>query len=169
MRYLYLKKDFADQEYFNKTYIAVSEIRELKSDIVYSGYFPRLKQTKYRGLQAFKQVIKRIDPKEKITEENKPKWLSLFKLVYDCKCSPMIINDYKCLLFEDTDVLKIKKYFVFDEDKMVISEAEPTTKLLDPCTSKEKIDCVLTYIKNEELDEKEIFELVRQILTLTTL
>ena len=77
----------------------------------------------------------------------------------------MIINDYKCLLFEDTDVLKIKKYFVFDEDKMVISEAEPTTKLLDPCTSKEKIDCVLTYIKNEELDEKEIFELVRQILT----
>lgn len=166
MQYIYLKKDFvADNDYFNKTYINVSEIRDIKNDIIYSGYFPRLKQTKYRGLQAFKQVIKRIDDSVRITEESKPKWLNCFKLVFDCKCTPMIINDNKCLLFEDTDMLKIKKYFDLDENEMVVSTTEPTSSFLDPMSSKDKIKIIMDYIVGEELQQQEVFDLVREILT----
>ena len=160
--YLYTKKD-SDSSYFDLVYKRVLSVSASKSDIIYTGFFPRLNDTKYRGQQAFKQLIKTLGGSAQLTESGKAEWIAVFKLCYDCQVSGIVINEVKTLVFE-SDPLKVKKYMVID-DGMTMTEEMPTSQHLEPMSSDDKLDVVYNYIVAEELTETETFKLIRLLLT----
>tara|TARA_R110002167_G_scaffold70722_1_gene199645 strand:+ start:694 stop:1179 length:486 start_codon:yes stop_codon:yes gene_type:complete len=160
--YLYTKKD-SDSTYFDKVYARVNSVNATKTDIIYTGFFPRLKETKYRGQQAFKQLVRSLDGEAHLTESGKAEWIAIFKLCYDCQVSGVIINEIKTLVFE-CDQLKVKKYMVID-DGMTMCEEMPTSQHLEPMSSQDHLDVVYNYIVAEELTETETFQLIRLLLT----
>jgi len=97
MKYiLYNKDNEENKQHFNNCIKSIKQINDLKADVIYNSSFPRLKESKYRGIQAFKKLIKKHYEKENkkdyikimanmIKDEgfNKNDCIELFKLIFD--------------------------------------------------------------------------------------
>lgn len=135
-------------------------IREHKEDIVYKSSIPRWKQTQLRGIQAFKELIKKLtdEPKIRFDEAIKNKWLNCFKMVYNYNCHSLNLNGCDCLTFDKVISLdEIKEKLNLEE--CVLGENEPN--LFEH--TDEFIESIFQYIMAEKLKEKDLIKLVNKI------
>tara|TARA_R100001509_G_scaffold153876_1_gene115079 strand:+ start:134 stop:637 length:504 start_codon:yes stop_codon:yes gene_type:complete len=162
MWYLSIKENAneAHQTKFNEIYSMVSMIRDYKEDIIYKSSIPRLKQTKLRGIQAFKEVVKKLTqhPKIKFDEATKNIWLNCFKIVYNYNSHALNVNNCECITFDKNITLdEIKEKLGLEE--CILGEKEPN------CFehTDEFVESIFQYIMAEKLKEKDLMKLVNKI------
>ena len=143
--------------------INIKKIAEHKSDIIYKASIPRLKQTQYRGIQAFKQLLKKINDDEKISYDNdfKNEWMKYFKLLYKYEAFPTIINGTKCILFNDNITTNTINELISIHDYELINE-EP--KLNFDVNKKDMIKICKEFIIAHELNRDDIIQLFLTLL-----
>jgi len=155
MKYYYLENDICEKDelYFLSIYNNIETIREHKEDVIYKSSIPRLKQSTIRGIQAFKQLLKRFDC-TKYDESIKLLWLTCFKLVYNFDCYSLNINGIKSIIF-NKDISKEKLQDLIKLNNYVYTAIEPN-KL--NCKNENMIYIATNYIINEGLTKDEIIE-----------
>jgi len=162
MKYYYLENDLEEDElYFLSIYDKIETIRDNKEDVIYKSSIPRLKQTSCRGIQAFKQLLKKLDSKIKYDESIKILWLSCFKLVYNFDCHSLNINGVKCIIF-NKDIDKEKLNDLIKLDNYAYTEIEPN-KLNN--NNDNIVSIATNYIINEGLTKDEIIEVFIKLLS----
>jgi hypothetical protein len=156
--YYYLHEDNLD---FNNMYFMIKIINDNKHNILYKSFIPRLKDTKYRGIQAFKQLLKFIlNDNIVLNAENKTTYLNCFKLVFHHSCFAMNINNKKTLLFNlNTKQEKIEEMLKFQNVYYGIT-APYNSKI----NKKDIIKICSEFIINYELDKEDIIELFIELL-----
>ena len=162
MFYLSLKESAnpAHQEKFNDIYELVKLIRENKEDFIYKSSIPRMKQTQLRGIQAFKELIKKVTDQTKIRfdEALKNKWLQCFKLVYNYNSHSLNINDCDCITFDKPITLQeLNERLQIQE--CILGESEPNHFE----HTDEFIESIFQYIMAEKLKDKDLIKLVNKI------
>ena len=138
----------------------VKLIRDHKEDIVYKSSIPRMKQTQLRGIQAFKELIKKLtdQPKIRFDEAVKQKWINCFKMVYNYNSHSLNINDCECITFDKhINLDEIKEKIGLEE--CVIGENEPNHYE----HTDEFIETIFQYIMGEKLKDKDLIKLVNKI------
>ncbi len=162
MLYLSIKENANDahQSNYNQIYSLIQMIRENKEDIIYKSSIPRLKQTKLRGIQAFKEVIKKLtqSSKLKFDEATKNLWLNCFKMVYNFNSHSLNLNNVNCITFDKSITIdQIKEKSNLEE--VVLGESEPNGFE----HTDEFIDTIFQYIMAEKLKPKDLIKLVNKI------
>lgn len=136
---------------FKNLYELIKLITEHKEDIIYKSSMPRLKQSKYRGLQAFKQLLNRIHDKQIILNETtKKEYLLGFKLVFNCGSTAFKTNKYDCIVCNHLDELTIKKYNL---NQFICSLTEP--KQNDEIKEDDKLKIIKDFISEYDLNMNE--------------
>lgn len=162
MLYSYLQENSNDavKDQFIEVYNIIKMIRENKEDLIYKSAIPRLKQTKLRGLPAFKEVIKKLkdEPKIKFDESSKYLWLGCFKLVYNYNTHALNLNGIECITFEKEITFKQIKDLV-KLDEFILDEKEPNLYTHDDAY----IDGIYKYIIDEGLTEKDLIKLINKL------
>jgi len=162
MLYLSLKENAneAHSNRFSDIYELIKLIRDNKEDFIYKSSIPRLKQTNLRGIQAFKELIKKVteEPKIRFDEAIKNKWLNCFKFVYNYNSHSLNINGCDCITFDKHLSLQDLCEKVGLED-CVIAEKEPNHFE----HTEEFIDNIFQYIMAEKLKDKDLIKLVNKI------
>jgi hypothetical protein len=156
-------KDNANEatiDQFNQVYKIVDLIRTNKDDLVYKSSIPRMKQTKLRGIQAFKEVIKKLldESKIKYDEKIKNKWLECFKIVYNYNSFALNINGVECITFDkeiSKDYIKEK----FNLDDIIYAENQPNNFE----HTEDFINAIFDYIMAEKLKEKDLIKLINKL------
>jgi len=164
MLYCFLKEESNDaiEAQFDCVYSIIKTIRENKEDIIYKSSIPRMKQTKLRGVQAFKEVIKKLsyDEKPKYDENIKCIWLKCFKMVYNFNSYALNLNARKCITFDkELTYSDIKEYL--NIENFELSKKEPNYLHHE----KEEIDAIFNYIKGEALSEKNLKKLIAKLFS----
>ena len=163
MYYLSLKENAnqAHKQRYCEILDLIKLIREHKEDFIYKSSIPRLKQTKLRGIQAFKELIKHVsDDKEKVRfdEALKNKWLNCFKLVYNYNSHSLNLNGCDCITFDkQINLQDLKERLSLEE--CVLGEQEPNHFE----HTDEFIEGIFQYIMAEKLKEKDLIKLVNKI------
>lgn len=105
MKYLYLNDDAVEENkcHYNAIYEKLALIDQFKADIIFKSSIPRLKQTNYRGIQAFKQLLKRFNNGTTINynEALKSIWLKCFKLYYKYEARSLCHQNNNCIVLND--------------------------------------------------------------------
>lgn len=162
MLYLSLKENANDahRTKYQEICEIVKTIRDQKEDIVYKSSIPRMKQTQLRGIQAFKELIKKLtdQPKIRFDEAVKQKWINCFKLVYNYNSHSLFLNGCECITFD--------KHITLDEvrekiglEECVLGENEPNHYE----HTDEFIETIFQYIMGEKLKDKDLIKLVNKI------
>jgi len=162
MHYYYLpeNEEAEEQLYFKAIYDNLNTIREHKEDIIYKSSIPRLKQTKARGIQAFKQLLKRLSNTTKYDESIKSLWLSCFKLAYTYDCYALNVNGIKTIIFnKEIEAEKLKQLIKLDS--YIYTNKEPNKEI----NKKELIKIVIDYIKNEDLSQADLIQVFIALLS----
>lgn len=140
---------------FENLYELVKLIADYKEDIIYKSSMPRLKQSKYRGLQAFKQLLNKIHEKQIILNETtKKQYLMGFKLVFNCGSSAFILNNHKVILCEYLDELTIKKYNL---NQFICSLNEPKSN--NEIKEEDKLKIIKDFIDEYDLSTNETLKI----------
>ena len=162
MYYLSIKENAnsAQQDKYQDIYQLIKTIRENKEDFIYKSSIPRLKQTNLRGIQAFKELIKKVTDQQKIRfdEALKNKWLNCFKLVYNYNSHSLNLNDCDCITFDKHISLQELNEKI-DLEECLISEKEPNHFE----HTEQFIDTIFQYILAEKLKDKDLIRLVNKI------
>ena len=163
MFYLSLKESAnpAHAERFKDIYELVKLIRENKEDFIYKSSIPRLKQTQLRGIQAFKELIKKVTDQNKIRfdEATKNKWLQCFKLVYNYNSHSLNINDCDCITF-DRPVTLQELNDKIQIQECILGENEPNHFE----HTDEFIETIFQYIMAEKLKDKDLIKLINKLV-----
>ena len=162
MYYLSLKESAnpSNQERYREVFDLLKLIRENKEDFIYKSSIPRLKQTQLRGIQAFKELIKKVLDQQKIRfdEGLKNKWLNCFKFVYNYNSHALNINDCDCITFDKQITLQdLKENLNLEE--CVLGDKEPNHFE----HTDEFIESIFQYIMAENLKDKDLIKLVNKI------
>ena len=162
MFYLSIKESANDahQEKFNEVFELIKLIRENKEDFIYKSSIPRLKQTQLRGIQAFKELIKKVLDQQKIRfdEALKNKWLQCFKLVYNYNSHSLNINKCDCITFDKQITLQeLKEKLQIEE--CVLAEKEPNHFE----HTDEFIETVFQYIMAEKFKSSDLIKLINKL------
>ncbi len=162
MLYLSIKEsaNLAHQEKYEDIYQLVKLIRDNKEDFIYKSSIPRLKQTNLRGIQAFKELIKKVTDQNKIRfdEGLKNKWLFCFKLVYNYNSHSLNLNDCDCITFDKhISLQELKEKIGLQE--CIISEQEPNHFE----HTDEFIETIFQYIMAEKLKDKDLIKLINKL------
>jgi hypothetical protein len=162
MKYIYYNNDDDEcKHHFLACCNAIKDINDMRSDIIYNSSFPRLKQSKYRGIQAFKQLLKRHltnnnnEKKFKFDEAIKIFWLKMYKFCYKNNASFININGNNTILCDDIENEKIKKILLIDD--IDINDNEP--KYINKKKDKNYIKIMAEMIKAEEFDKDDLIQL----------
>jgi len=162
MFYLSIKEsaNVAHKDKFQDIYQLVKIIRENKEDFVYKSSIPRLKQTTLRGIQAFKELIKKVLDQQKIRfdEATKNKWLQCFKLVYNYNSHSLNLNDCDCLTFDKPITLQELAEKVQLEE-CILGEQEPNHFE----HTDEFIETTFQYIMAEKFKDKDLIKLINKL------
>ena len=152
MIYIYDEKNSKD---FKNLYNIIKLIKDNKDDIVFKSAIPRLKTTKYRGSQAFKQLVNKMCNKSVLlTEQKKKIYLLAFKLVFNFDACSMPMNNNDCIICNYLDD-NIKKNIILD--KFIISNDEPVSN--KDLEEKNKLKIISDFIDEYKLNENEILKL----------
>ena len=161
MKYYYITNQKSEIElYYKSIFDNIVSIRENKEDIIYKSAIPRLKQTTARGIQALKQLLKRLDSKIKYDESIKTLWLNCFKLVYNYDCYGLNINGINTIIFNKS-IDKDKLEQLIKIDNYILTEEE----INKPENKNDIIKIAIDYIKNENLTKDEIIEVFINLLS----
>tara|TARA_R110000772_G_scaffold111119_1_gene214862 strand:- start:2807 stop:3349 length:543 start_codon:yes stop_codon:yes gene_type:complete len=161
--YYYLIDKETNTDY-NNMYFMIKIINDNKNNIIYKSSIPRLKNSKYRGIQAFKQLLKHIllDNDIKFNENSKELYIRCFKLVFNFECFAMNINNKKTLLFNT----KYKKEKIEELIKFEKEYFGPKVPEHQKINKKDIINICKTFIINYELEKEDIIELFVQLLNI---
>ncbi len=165
MKYiLYNKDNEENKQHFNNCIKSIKQINDLKADVIYNSSFPRLKESKYRGIQAFKKLIKKHYEKDNnkkfiFNESNKIFWLKMYKLVYKYDAFTFEINNNNCIILKNIDDDEIKKYLFLDD--IDILDKEPNKN--ENKNKKEYIKIMANMIKEEGFNKNDCIELFKLI------
>jgi hypothetical protein len=164
MKYIYYDKDDdEDKMHFLACFKTIDQINNLRSDVIYNSAFPRLKQSKYRGIQAFKQLLKRHNANEEedkkfiFDEASKIFWLKMYKLAYKHNATSLNINGNNCILINDLNDEEIKKLILIDT--IEILDKEPNNSILNK--NKDYIKIMANMIKEEGFTKDDCIELFK--------
>tara|TARA_R100000773_G_C4221170_1_gene120123 strand:- start:1222 stop:1737 length:516 start_codon:yes stop_codon:yes gene_type:complete len=162
MYYLSLKEsaNVAQKEKYEDIYELIKLIRENKEDFVYKSSIPRLKQTQLRGVQAFKELIKKVTEQQKIRfdEGLKNKWLNCFKLVYNYNSHSLNLNDCDCITF-DKQITLPELFEKLELEECVLGEQEPNHFE----HTDEFIETIFQYIMAEKLKSRDLIKLINKL------
>ena len=166
MKYFIINANALEENlcHYNAICNNINKITDHKADIIYKSSIPRLKQTNYRGIQAFKQLLKRLNDDEKIQydEDYKNLWLKCFKLVYKYDAFNTIINGTKCIVFNDNITNnKINELMLLNEYKLITEEP----KLNFEMNKKDLIKICKDFIIANELNRDDIIKLFITLLS----
>jgi len=167
MFYFYLQDnaDTEDKCHFLALYDKISDLLEYKDDIIFNSSVPRLKQSKYRGIQAFKQLLKRINFGQpvKYSETLKIVWLKCFKMVWSYGATTMKINnEFVICLNDEITEDKLKQLTTIDNG-FILSKDEPTYKHIGD--ESDIVDIMVDYIKATQLTKDQIIKVMITLLS----
>lgn len=162
MLYCVIAEDSNDaiKSVYSNVFDIVKMIREHKEDLIYKSAIPRLKQTKLRGIQAFKEVIKKLSDEDKIKYDESIKvcWLKCFKMVYNYNCHALNINGRDCITFDKPLTFNEANEFIGIDD-FELSEKEPGLLTHDDAF----VDGIYQYILDEGLSDKDLVKLINKL------
>lgn len=168
MKYLYLT-DFANDEdkcHYQAIYDKLAIIDEFKAEIIFKSSIPRLIQTKYRGIQAFKQLLKRFNNGTTInyTEALKSIWLKCFKLYYKYEARPLCHQNNNCIVLNDiVNNGIITELTTLEEKEFYLNEMSPDFK--HEGNKDDIIDICKNFINDNELSKDQKIKLAIILLS----
>jgi len=166
------------QKLYYKFHQIISAIQKEKGDIIYKSAFPRDKDTKYRGIKAFRDLVYYISEEYQIhnsqhtinyisffNERVKEEWLDCFKLVYKHGVMADKIQGKLVLLntlqSQEKQIFTIfKKYDIIEDHLEKINE---TSIVKEKTLNFEKITEIENIIK-DNLTKSDIIQLIKNIL-----
>jgi len=165
MKYILYNKDNEEgKKHFNNCLKTIKQINDLKKDVIYNSCFPRLKECKYRGIQAFKKLIKKHYEKDNnkkfvFNESNKIFWLKMYKIVYKHNAYTFEINGNNCIILKNLNNDEIKKYLLLNDIEILDKEPEKYEKE----NKKDYIKIMANMIKDEGFNKNDCIELFKLI------
>ena len=167
MKYLYLNDDAVEENkcHYNAIYEKLALIDQFKADIIFKSSIPRLKQTNYRGIQAFKQLLKRFNNGVAINynEALKSIWLKCFKLYYKYEARALCHQNNNCIIINDiVNNEIITELTTLEEKEFYINEMSPDFKHIGD--EDDIIEICKNFIIDSNLSKDQIIKLMITLL-----